>query len=108
MGLVVLRHRGEPDDTVIDDAVRQLALTGYAIDRLQFVSTEETDLDLVGRVAKTHADFAAATTRVLQLLSTGRVAPMSAVGTQRREKARIRRVVLQSQNESCSWRCNQT
>ena len=63
-----------PEPRVIDDAVRQLALTGYAIDRLQFVSTEETDLDLVGRVATAHADFAAATTRMLDLLSTGRIA----------------------------------
>jgi signal transduction histidine kinase len=61
-----------PEARNIDTAVRQLALTGYSIDRLQFVATGETDL--VARATNAHADFAAATTRTLDLLSTGRVA----------------------------------
>jgi signal transduction histidine kinase len=63
-----------PEQRVIDAAVRQLALTRYSIDRLQFLSTEEADLDLVGRVAKAHADVATATTRMLDFLTAGRIA----------------------------------
>ena len=43
-----------------------IALTGIAIDHLKFVSTDEPDLDLVGRVAKATDDFSAATSRKLQ------------------------------------------
>ncbi|MDP9281157.1 MAG: histidine kinase [Chloroflexota bacterium] len=59
-----------PEPRIIDVAIRQVVLTGYSIDRLQFVATEETDL--VARVAVAHADFAVATTRTLDLLSAGR------------------------------------
>lgn len=56
----------------IDAAIRQLGLIGYSIDRLQFVATDEAEL--VARVTQAHADFAAATTRTLDLLRTGRIA----------------------------------
>ena len=63
-----------PEPRVIDDAVRQIVLTGISIDHLKFVSTDELDLDLVGRVAKATDDFSAATSRMLDLLKAGRVA----------------------------------
>jgi len=63
-----------PEPRVIDAAVRQLAQTRDSIDRLKFVSTGETDQDLVERVTSAHAAFATATARVLDLLSAGRVA----------------------------------
>jgi signal transduction histidine kinase len=61
-----------PEPPIIEEAVRQIALTGYYIDRLQFVDSEETDL--VGRVASTQAAFADASTRTLDLLRAGRTA----------------------------------
>jgi signal transduction histidine kinase len=63
-----------PEPRVIEAAVRQLAQTLDSVDRLKFVSTQETDQDLVERVTKAHADFAAATTRVLDLLNAGKIA----------------------------------
>jgi signal transduction histidine kinase len=62
-----------PEPRIVEAAVRQLASTGYAVERLHFVSTEEGDRDLVSRVAKAYADFSAATTRVLDLLNAGRI-----------------------------------
>lgn len=56
----------------IDAADGQIALTTYAIDRLEFVATDEADL--IGRAAAAQAEFAAATTRTLRLLSAGQSA----------------------------------
>lgn len=61
-----------PNAPLIDAAVRQIGLTDYSIDRLQFVSTEESDL--VARVTNEQADFAAATARTLDFLRAGRIA----------------------------------
>ena len=65
-----------PDAHSIDAAVLQLALTGYSVQRLEFVTPDEPDL--VARVASAHADFVAATTRVLDLLRAGRTADAQA------------------------------
>lgn len=61
-----------PDERLIDAAARQLAQTGYGIDRLQFVASEEAEL--VGRVGRVHEDFSTETTRLLSLLRAGRKA----------------------------------
>ena len=61
------------------EAVRQIALTGYYIDRLRFVDSEE--VDLVGRVASTQSAFADATTRTLDLLRARRTADAERVRT---------------------------
>ena len=58
-----------PEPAVLDAAVRQIALTGYYIDRLRFVDSEQTDR--VARVSSTQAAFADATTRTLDLLRGG-------------------------------------
>jgi signal transduction histidine kinase len=63
-----------PEPSVIESAVRQVSLTQYYVERLQYVSTEETDRDLVTRVATATAAFSAATSHVLDLLHSGRVA----------------------------------
>ena len=68
----VVSAMASPDARTIDTAVRQLALTGYSIDRLEFVASEEADL--VARVATVHGQFAAATARTLELLRAGRIA----------------------------------
>lgn len=62
-----------PDQPLIEAAVRQIGLTNYSIDRLQFVAAPE-ETDLVGRVAGAEADFAVATARTLDLLRGGRTA----------------------------------
>ena len=59
-----------PERRLIDAAGRQIATTTYSMDRVRFVVTDLPDL--VERVATTQADFAAATTRTLDLLSAGR------------------------------------
>jgi signal transduction histidine kinase len=61
-----------PEPRNIDTATRQVAQTGYSLDRIKHVTTEETEL--VARVASATTDFAAATTRTLDLLGAGRVA----------------------------------
>ena len=68
-----------PEPPTIDEAVRQIALTGYYIDRLRFVDSEE--VDLVGRVASTQSAFADATTRTLDLLRARRTADAERVRT---------------------------
>ena len=59
-----------PEQRLIDAARRQVVLTTYNMDRVRFVATDEPEL--VGRAAAAQADFAAATTRTLDLLSAGR------------------------------------
>jgi signal transduction histidine kinase len=66
-----------PQSGVIEAARQQVALTGYSIDHLQFVETEE--IDLARRVASLQTAFAAATTRTLDLLSAGRLADAEAM-----------------------------
>lgn len=68
----VTRAAAAPQQGAIDAARGQLVLTAYALDRLRLVANDESDL--VGRVVAAHADFAAATTRALDLLSAGRIA----------------------------------
>jgi len=60
-----------PDAQVIDAAVRQLGLTRYSVDRLQFVSSGEADL--VARVITAHDQFTALNTRTLDLLRAGQI-----------------------------------
>jgi signal transduction histidine kinase len=61
-----------PEPAVIDAAGRQITVTDYSVERLKFVYGEENDL--VPRVASAQADFAAATTRTLDLLKDRRIA----------------------------------
>ena len=68
-----------PDPRVIDAAVRQLGLTGYSVDRLQFVAAGETDL--VARVVAAHEQFAALNRRTLDLLRVNQVADAQRVQT---------------------------
>ncbi len=68
-----------PDPRVIDAAVRQLGLTGYSVDRLQFVATAEADL--VARVVAAHDQFAALNARTLDLLRAGQIAAAQRVQT---------------------------
>jgi signal transduction histidine kinase len=60
------------EPAVIKAAFRQTGLTGYSIDRVKSIDTEDTDL--VARVAGAQADLAATTTRTLDLLTTGSIA----------------------------------
>ena len=60
------------EPTVIDAAVRQIGLTGYSIDRVRSIDTEDTDL--VARVAGAQAELALVTNGTLDLLSAGRTA----------------------------------
>jgi len=66
---VLTKALAAPEPRVIADVDRQIVLTNYSIDRLEFVATGEGGL--VGRVASAQADFAAATTRTLDLLGAG-------------------------------------
>ena len=59
-----------PDASTIDAAERQLALTAYSVQRLEFVTPDEPDL--VARLASAHVEFVDATTRTLDLLRAGR------------------------------------
>jgi signal transduction histidine kinase len=59
-----------PEQRFIDAAGRQITLTTYSMDRVRFVATD--DPEVVERAAAAQADFAAATTRTLDLLSAGR------------------------------------
>jgi len=59
-----------PEPANIEAAVEQIFLTGYYIDRLQYVDRQETDL--VASVVSTQAAFADATTRTLDLLRANR------------------------------------
>ena len=68
-----------PDPRVIDAAVRQLGLTGYSVDRLEFVASGETDL--VARVVAAHEQFAALNTLTLGLLRAGVTAEAQRVQT---------------------------
>ena len=68
-----------PDVKVIDAAVRQLGLTGYSVDRLQFVASEEADL--VARVVAAHDQFAALNARTLDLVRAGQIAEAQRVQT---------------------------
>ena len=68
----VVTALASPDAKTIDKAERQLTLTGYSIDRVEFVGSEEADL--VAQVATVHAQFAAATANTFALLRQGRVA----------------------------------
>jgi len=61
-----------PEQRFIDAAGRQIVLTTYNLDRVRFVATDERAL--VGRAAAAQADFAAATTRTLDLIRAGRSA----------------------------------
>src|SRR5438105_12870750 len=56
-----------PEALVIDDATRDVVITSYRMDAVRFAETDETEL--VRRVAGAEAEFAAATTRTLALLS---------------------------------------
>lgn len=56
-----------PEALVIDEATRGVVNTSYRMDAVRFAETDETEL--VGRVAGVQAEFAAATTRTLALLS---------------------------------------
>jgi signal transduction histidine kinase len=60
------------DPRLIDAAVRGLGLTGYSVDRLQFVASGEADL--VAGVVAAHDQFAALNTKTLDLLRAGNVA----------------------------------
>ena len=60
------------DPRVIDTAVRQLGLTGYSVDRLQFVASGEADL--VAAVVAAHEQFAALNTKTLDLVRAGQLA----------------------------------
>ena len=60
------------EPAVIDAAVRQIGLTGYSIDRVRSIDTEDTDL--VARVAGAQAELALVTNGTLDLLSAGRTA----------------------------------
>jgi len=68
-----------PEPAVIGAAVRQIALTDYSVERLTFVYGAESDL--VRQVAGAQADFAATTTRTLDLLSADRIADAQRVQT---------------------------
>ena len=68
-----------PDPQVIEAAVRQLGLTGYSVDRLEFVASAETDL--VARVVAAHDQFAALNTLTLGLLRAGVIAEAERVQT---------------------------
>jgi signal transduction histidine kinase len=57
------------DPRLIDAAVRQLGLTGYSVDRLQFVASGEADL--VARVVTAHDQFAALNRQTLDLARAG-------------------------------------
>jgi signal transduction histidine kinase len=67
------------DQRTIETAVRQLGLTGYSVDRLQFVAGAEADL--VARVVAAHDQFAAANARALDLVRAGRIADAQRVQT---------------------------
>ena len=69
-----------PDRGRVDSAKRQLAQTRDAIDRLGFVASEEADL--VASVSATHAEFAAKTLSVLELLGNGRLTEAQQLQTQ--------------------------
>ena len=68
-----------PDPRVIDAAVRQLGLTGYSVDRLEFVASGETDL--VARVVAAHDQFATLNARTLDLLRAGQIGEAQRVQT---------------------------
>src|SRR5690242_10533265 len=67
------------DPKIIDAAARQLGLTGYSVDRLQFVASEEADL--VARVVAAHDQFAVLNARTLDLVNTGQIAEAQRVQT---------------------------
>ena len=67
------------DPRDIDAAARQLGLTGYSVDRLQFVASGETDL--VARVVAAHDQFAALNARTLELVRAGQIAAAQRVQT---------------------------
>jgi len=67
------------DPRLIDAAVRGLGLTGYSVDRLQFVASGEADL--VARVVATHDQFAALNTRTLDLARAGQLVEAQRVQT---------------------------
>jgi signal transduction histidine kinase len=68
-----------PDPRVIDQAMRQLGLTGYSVDRLQFVASGEADL--VASVVAAHDQFAALNSRTLDLVRAGQIAEAQRVQT---------------------------
>lgn len=57
------------DAQSIATARRQIALTGYPVDRLRFITPDQGDL--VSRVARAHTDFATASTHALDLQTAG-------------------------------------
>ena len=61
-----------PHPSARDRRLNQRSAANYSIDRLEFVGIGEAGL--VGRVASAQSDFAAATTRTLDLLAAGRTA----------------------------------
>jgi signal transduction histidine kinase len=65
--LALAKALATPEALVIDDATRKIVNTSYRMDAVRFAETDETEL--VGRVAGAQAEFAAATTRTLALLS---------------------------------------
>jgi signal transduction histidine kinase len=67
------------DPRVIDTAVRQLGLTGYSVDRLQFVASGEADL--VASVVAAHEQFATLNTKTLDLARVGNIAEAQRVQT---------------------------
>ena len=67
------------DPKIIDAAARQLGLTGYSVDRLQFVASEEADL--VARVVAAHDQFAVLNARTLDLVNAGQIAEAQRVQT---------------------------
>ena len=68
-----------PDSKSIAAAVRQLGLTGYGVDRLQFVASGEADL--VASVVAAHDQFAALNTRTLDLVRAGQIEEAKRVQT---------------------------
>ena len=68
-----------PEPRAIDAAVRQLGLTGYSVDRLQFVASGEAEL--VASVVAAHDQFAALNTRTLDLARAGQIAEAQRVQT---------------------------
>jgi signal transduction histidine kinase len=67
------KARAAPEPRVIEAAARQVSATQNAIDHLRSVSTDETDLDLVDRLARATDRFSTASGRMLDLLKTGQV-----------------------------------
>ena len=60
-----------PEDRVLDATLRQLDQFGYDLDRLQFVTANETEL--FGQVRRDYEAFIAVVTQVVELVRAGKV-----------------------------------